>query len=46
MSGMHAAQTVAELIIFSALIWCILNERRIAIWERKTFRKIKRRLMK
>lgn len=36
-------QTVIEFIITVGLIWGLFNERRIAIWERRTIRKIKRR---
>lgn len=46
MTSPQTIQTVFEFIIATALIWGLFNERRIAIWERKTFRKIKRRFIK
>ena len=39
-------QTLTEVIVSAALIWGLFNERRIAIWERRTFRKMRKRFTK
>lgn len=46
MTTPQTIQTVIEFILAAVLIWGLFNERRIAIWERRTFRKIKRRFTK
>ena len=43
MTAIHTLQTALELVIVSALIWGLFNERKIVLWERKLFRKIKRK---
>ena len=44
MKMLQAIQTVLEVAACVAIIGGLFNERRIALWERRTFRKIKRRL--
>lgn len=46
MTTPQTIQTVIEFILAAVLIWGLFNERRIAIWERQTFRKIKKRFTK
>lgn len=46
MTTPQTIQTVIEFITTAVLIWGLFNERRIAILERRTIRKIKRRFTK
>lgn len=46
MTTPQTIQTVIEFIITAVFIWELFNERHIAIWERRTIRKIKRRFTK
>lgn len=43
---MTVLQTALELAAVVAVLWGICNERKIALWERRTFRKLKRRFAK
>ncbi len=42
MTTIHTLQTLVEIAVCAALILGLLNEKRVAIWERRIFGKIKR----
>ena len=46
MSVAHWIQSIVEIGLISVTLWGLFNEERIAEWERKLFKRIKRRLLK
>lgn len=46
MTPTHAIQTAIEVALVAVTLWGTFNERKIAIIERRLFRKLKRRVTK
>ena len=46
MTPTHAIQTALEFVLVAVALWGTFNEERIAVWERRLFRKLKRRFTK